>query len=206
MIPKGLSDEHFQHAALEIDRRGVARRRASRHYDLILNSKSYPPKYVISLANRFAHGNDFPADKFNAIEAKEYFLRSGYKVRDRRRQAQNFIAPQDDESAFPEGGECFKRHRYLERDSAITRKAKKKRLAEVAMLECDVCGFNFESRYGDLGRGFIEAHHLTPVAKLEGKTKTKITELGLVCSNCHRMLHRGLAPLSIAALRRVIRG
>ncbi len=206
MIPKGLSDDHFRRAASEIDLRGVAPGRASRHYDLILNGKSYPPKYIISLANRFAHGNDLPAEKFNAVEAKEYFLRSGYKVLDRRRQARKFVASQDEESAFPEGRECFKKHRHLERDNVITRKAKERRLAALGRLECDVCGFNFQSTYGDLGRGFIEAHHLTPVAKLKGKTKTKITEFGLVCSNCHRMLHRGPALLSIAVLKRVIRG
>lgn len=206
MIPKGLTDEHFRLSAAEIKRLGVAPGRASRYYDLMLDGKSYPPKYVISLAHRFAHGKEFPARRFNAVEAKDYFLRSGYKVLDRRAQARKVVAPQDDESAFPEGRERFKQHRYLERDSAITRKAKRKRLAEAEKLECDVCGFNFESKYGDLGKGFIEAHHVIPVAKLDGKAKTKTSDLGLVCSNCHRMLHRGPAPLSISDLRRVVRG
>jgi len=122
MIPKGLLDKHFRRSAAEIDRVGVAPGRASRHYDLMLNGRRYPPKYVISLAHRFAHGNEFPAGKFNAVEAKDFFLRSGYKVLDRRARSPKVVAPQDDESAFPEGRERYKQHRYLERDNAITKK------------------------------------------------------------------------------------
>ena len=56
--------------------------------------------------------------------------------------------------------------------------------------------------YGELG-GFIEAHHTVPVARLRGKTKAKIADLALVCSNCPRMLHRG-SLLSVKELRQLI--
>ncbi|MGZ5051385.1 MAG: HNH endonuclease [Methylobacter sp.] len=111
------------------------------------------------------------------------------------------IAIQDDESAFPEGKEKFKQHRYLERDGKIARKAKAQRLAKTGKLECEVCQLDFAACYGEIGHGFIEAHHKTPVAKLDGIKRTKIEDLALVCSNCHRMLHRGDSLLTVEQLK-----
>ena len=111
------------------------------------------------------------------------------------------IAVEDDESSFPEGKEKFKHHRLLERDGKIVRRAKARRLAETGRLECEVCNFDFVSHYGDVGHGFIEAHHKTPVSLLAGVKKTKIEDLALVCSNCHRMLHRGGTLLTVEQLK-----
>jgi predicted HNH restriction endonuclease len=56
---------------------------------------------------------------------------------------------------------------------------------------CKVCGFDFKKFYGVYGNGFIEVHHLKPVSKLEESTKVcPINDMTVVCSNCHRMLHR----------------
>ena len=58
-------------------------------------------------------------------------------------------------------------------------------------LTCSACGFNFEETYGDLGRGFIEVHHIVPLSKfLEEKPVDPANELAPLCSNCHRMIHR----------------
>ena len=105
---------------------------------------------------------------------------------------------------FPEGRERFRVHRYLERDGTISRKAKAKRLAETGKLECEVCGLDFADKYGARGEGFIESHHKMPVSKLTGKEKTRISDLALVCSNCHRMLHRGSQQLEINELKSVV--
>ncbi len=113
------------------------------------------------------------------------------------------VVNEDDESAFPEGSEKYVLHRIRERDSAITRKAKRERLAHTGKLACDVCDFDFLIEYGEHGDGFIEAHHTVPVAKLDGHQKTKIKDLALVCSNCHRMLHRGDPLLSVEQLRQL---
>ncbi len=111
------------------------------------------------------------------------------------------IAIEDDESAFPEGKEKFRQHRYLERDGKIVRRAKARRLAETGKLKCEICKFDFNASYGEIGHGFIEAHHKTPVSQLAGTKKTNVEDLALVCSNCHRMLHRGDTVLSIEQLK-----
>jgi hypothetical protein len=121
-------------------------------------------------------------------------------------EAEALILDEDDESSFPEGRELFKTHRHLERDGKIPNKAKAKRLAETGKLECEVCNMDFHRFYGMLGEGFIEAHHAIPVSKLNGAMSTKVSDLALVCSNCHRMLHRGQKLLSLDELRVMING
>ena len=54
---------------------------------------------------------------------------------------------------------------------------------------CQVCGLNFEQAYGELGKNFIEVHHLHPVSQGERKVDP-IKDLIPLCSNCHSMIHR----------------
>jgi predicted HNH restriction endonuclease len=71
---------------------------------------------------------------------------------------------------------------------------------------CQVCGFDFEKRYGKIGKGFIHVHHLTPIAQVSKKyTVDPKKDLRPVCPNCHEMLHnRRGEPLSIEELRKII--
>jgi hypothetical protein len=115
----------------------------------------------------------------------------------------DIIINEDDESAFPEGAESYKLHKTRERDRDIILQAKATRYKETKKLECEVCQTDFFKIYGELGNGFIEAHHKIPVAKLDGTTKTLVTDLALVCSNCHRMLHRS-GGRSVEELRELI--
>ena len=115
------------------------------------------------------------------------------------------VISEDEESAFPEGREIYRHHRLLERDATISRQAKAKKKAETGTLCCDGCGFDFRRTYGNVGDGYIEAHHTIPVSKLGGRTKTKLSDLALVCANCHRMLHRGPELLSVDQLKKGIK-
>lgn len=67
--------------------------------------------------------------------------------------------------------------------------------------DCSVCGFNFEI-YGDIGKGFIHVHHLTPLAEIGHEYEVDpIKELRPVCPNCHAMLHRRRPAYTIEELR-----
>jgi hypothetical protein len=77
-------------------------------------------------------------------------------------------------------------------------------------VKCTVCGFDFESKYGVWGRGYIEVHHLETMASrgatssgTEGWT-TSVNDVRPLCANCHRMAHRRSPPLSIDELKRLI--
>lgn len=72
---------------------------------------------------------------------------------------------------------------------------------------CEACGFDFEKTYGDLGKKFIEAHHLVPFARLEEDMSRALnlnTDFAVLCSNCHRMIHRQWDPSDIELLKRTI--
>jgi len=70
-----------------------------------------------------------------------------------------------------------------------------------------VCGFNFARRYGERGEGFIEVHHIKPIAARG--TATRIhpkKDMIVVCSNCHRMIHRRRDDVwSAARLKRYLK-
>jgi len=56
---------------------------------------------------------------------------------------------------------------------------------------CVICGFNFEDKYGQIGKGFIHVHHLTQIADVGEEYKIDpIKDLRPVCANCHAMLHK----------------
>lgn len=57
---------------------------------------------------------------------------------------------------------------------------------------CQVCGFCFEEVYGKWGRDFAEVHHMQELstAPAEGLEVDPARDLAVVCSNCHRMIHR----------------
>jgi hypothetical protein len=70
-------------------------------------------------------------------------------------------------------------------------------------IYCENCSFSFETRYGQRGRGFIEVHHVQPLAALLPNTITRLSDLMLLCSNCHRMVHREQPLLTPTALREI---
>ncbi len=113
------------------------------------------------------------------------------------------IESNDEECEFPEGKVLYRWHRLRERNnSAIT---KFKEISEKqGKLNCIICGFDFHKVYGDIGKGYIECHHTIPVSEYKLKKITRIEDLVLVCSNCHRMLHRKRPWLSIEELTSLI--
>lgn len=71
---------------------------------------------------------------------------------------------------------------------------------------CAVCGFDFETHYGEIGRGFIEVHHKEMVSRLEpGTVLDPATDLVPLCANCHRMSHRRSFPFTVEELKAFLR-
>lgn len=72
--------------------------------------------------------------------------------------------------------------------------------------KCHVCGFDFESMYGERGVGFIEVHHLKPVSEVgEQYEVDPVRDLRPVCSNCHSMIHRREPMMTLEELQRQLR-
>ena len=112
------------------------------------------------------------------------------------------ISDEEEDSmiSVKEGEVIYKLHKLRERDSKIIKRKKELYLKKHGKLNCEVCDFDFHRVYGDLGFGFIEAHHKVPLSDLDGEAKTELKDLALVCSNCHRMLHRKINTLTVSEL------
>ena len=115
----------------------------------------------------------------------------------------NAVSPEEEEGE--EGQVLTRLHRYRERDASLVKRKKQRILRDQQFLTCEVCDFDFEQFYGERGQGFIECHHTKPLSDLskEGGV-TKLTDLSLVCSNCHRMIHKSRPWLSISELRDLV--
>lgn len=102
----------------------------------------------------------------------------------------------------PEGKLLFRLHRTRERDSRLTAEKKRQALQSSSFF-CSICGFSFETVYGE---NYIECHHTIPIS--QGERVTRLEDLALVCSNCHRMLHRQINGCykSVDELRSLVSG
>ena len=89
-----------------------------------------------------------------------------------------------------EGKIQFRLHKSRERKGIYPKLKKEQHLKEYGFLSCEVCNFNFSEMYGERGDGFIECHHNIPLSELKDEKPTKLSDLTLLCSNCHRMIHR----------------
>ncbi|AHF13337.1 hypothetical protein BARVI_12060 [Barnesiella viscericola DSM 18177] len=70
---------------------------------------------------------------------------------------------------------------------------------------CNICQFDFQKQYGELGKDFIHVHHIIPISENKGRSYKVDYENDLipVCPNCHAMLHR--SNISIEALKDAVR-
>lgn len=102
--------------------------------------------------------------------------------------------------------------------SQVKTKARSRKLVEIAKehylqdgkLFCSACNFNFEDFYGEIGKGYIEIHHLSPIFAYEDNLEQSINDalnnVAPVCSNCHRVIHRNNDQLlSIPSLQKLIK-
>ncbi|MCG3655905.1 HNH endonuclease [Aliarcobacter butzleri] len=107
------------------------------------------------------------------------------------------------ENNYVEGMEKIVIHKRKERSKKLIKDAKNKfKENNGGKLFCECCGFNFYETYGVLGENFIEGHHKIPISTLEIEHKSTIEDIALLCSNCHRMVHRE-PNLDLSQIKRI---
>ena len=94
----------------------------------------------------------------------------------------------DWQNSFQEGGRVEVTLSMAERDASIRKKA-----LEHYGAKCMGCEFLPRTS------NQLDVHHKDPIA--EGARKTKITDLAVLCANCHRLAHSRKPPLSIEEIR-----
>jgi predicted HNH restriction endonuclease len=105
-----------------------------------------------------------------------------------------------------EGNPRLVQHLRRERNQTLVRQKKNAVLASTGALRCQACQFDFSDKYGDRGVGFCEVHHVKPLSTRTGKVKTCLEDLIVLCSNCHRMIHRTKPWLTLDELHAIITG
>ncbi|MBP2367674.1 HNH endonuclease [Pseudonocardia parietis] len=102
------------------------------------------------------------------------------------------------------GSALLRRHLRRERKAAL----RSRKIAQARELgrpvACEVCDVDFSVVYGEHGTGYIECHHRPSLHGI-GPTQTHIDDLALICSNCHRMIHRTTPALTVEELSAIVR-
>jgi 5-methylcytosine-specific restriction protein A len=94
-----------------------------------------------------------------------------------------------DDGSVLEGRYLLRFHVERERNQGLRQRKIRSVLAHSGSLACEACDLDFGQFYGDRGHGYIECHHVEPL-HTAGERATRINDLALLCSNCHRMIHR----------------
>lgn len=158
---------------------------------------AYPGKGLDAGGRRDAEVWDRWHDRRDELEHLAMAIRAGAT------SAAFPAVPEDGEEAVPEGRLLYRRHRTRERNAGVVERKKRSVLASGEALACEACGFDFGARYGELGEGYIECHHLVPLGA-SGATTTRLRDLALLCANCHRMIHRARPWKTVPELRYVL--
>jgi 5-methylcytosine-specific restriction protein A len=115
------------------------------------------------------------------------------------RESDEFHSPEET-LGFPEGAVTKVEVNKYERDP-------RNRRAAIALhgISCQVCGFNFEEKYGRVGSDYVVVHHLVPVSELgENYILDPASDLATLCANCHAMAHRRTPPYGLDELKALL--
>jgi len=118
-------------------------------------------------------------------------------------QVVRFVSPDVDVHTLRvgvEGEKYLRLHLSKERDRSIVKLKKK----NASSLNCEICGFSFRQTYGRSASAYCEVHHLVPISKLEEATETKLEDLAILCSNCHRVVHLRNPPFELQEVREML--
>jgi predicted HNH restriction endonuclease len=111
---------------------------------------------------------------------------------------------ENDEIEYPEGRIAYRQHKIRERDPRVAKEAKKRfKEKNNGNIFCEACGFNFKLIYGQRGSDFIESHHKRPISSMNMNEATKVKDIALLCSNCHKMIHKS-PMITVEALAKAI--
>lgn len=129
-------------------------------------------------------------DGYISLRCLEFFLdyecvTKGINISDLLKRANEDNDWSDADSSIKEGRGHDQTSIRYER----SKKARERCLARWG-YKCYICGMDFESVYGEIGKGFIEVHHKVPISQQGGQYEL-VPERDMVplCSNCHSMVH-----------------
>jgi len=174
------------------------------YWTITKNGRNYLNEKLPILNYILTHGfayNDDALDALNSVDLPNKAKEGKTKQK---------IAPFDENAIISEGTKVSVEHEVYVRSDKL-RKAAIAHYSKDQPLVCQACSFDFEAVYGELGKGFIEIHHVKPVFAYEDSDLNLVIQEALknvvpLCSNCHRMVHRRrMQPLLASELTKLIK-
>jgi 5-methylcytosine-specific restriction protein A len=177
-------------------------------YMKVMNFRRFDPVYIALGKKGLQRGNRLEEEVWNSFANDPAKLgQTANAIRLNVSKGPIPIAPneEDDELEEAEEGRILTRiHRSRERSRELVEKKKAAALKLRGRLRCEACSFDFKAVYGPRGERFIEAHHIKPVHTLLPDSKTRLEDLALLCSNCHRMVHVQRPWLTVEELKQLL--
>lgn len=89
-----------------------------------------------------------------------------------------------------EGSLVLRAHRRRERSRFLVRKKLEAFRGEHGLLTCEVCGLRETGAYPEtLAQSVFEIHHIEPLSNANTPRRTTLSDLVVICANCHRAIH-----------------
>jgi predicted HNH restriction endonuclease len=186
-----------------------------------ITTNSVADKFIRQLSPEITSTSQFDALLKNwlinkSMELRDTILKHAVDSHDRQLITSSFLlTPPEDkliakefdfdtsDAAFQEGRKQLGVHLSNERNKHLIAHAKKIWIQNDE-LRCSICSFSFSVTYGEVGEGYIEAHHIIPISELTENTIVRPSDLAPVCSNCHGIIHRHRPWLTIEQMRVIV--
>lgn len=97
----------------------------------------------------------------------------------------------DSSEEFFEGRLLTAMHKRRERNPGIRLALLQDRRTK-GLLRCDICSCVASVLDAVFEDAIFEAHYVIPISEV-GESKTRVSDMALLCANCHRLLHRAIA-------------
>lgn len=101
-----------------------------------------------------------------------------------------------------------KEGKHIKRETVVIQRNReaRRRCIEHFGCKCAACGLDMSDKYGELGKGVIEVHHLNPIHLFDDTHKVDyLTDLIPLCPNCHTMIHKLDDPGDIEGLKLLLK-
>jgi hypothetical protein len=81
----------------------------------------------------------------------------------------------------------------IAKELRFTIRSRSRPLREAALAAsngvCEACGVDYSRFFGGLGMAVLQVHHKKQLAKQEEAVVTGLSDLAVVCANCHALIH-----------------
>ena len=190
------------------DRDGITDkfRNANGAYMKIMNFRRFDPHYASKGSVGLSRGGKGEEEVWNDFFERPEELQAAAEA---IKASLSLDVPQvnleEEDVAEAEEGRLLTRvHLSRERNREIVKRKKLEVIKKTGKLECEACAFDFQKVYGERGKGFAEVHHIKPLHTLTPGSKTRLEDLSVLCSNCHRMIHAKRPWLQVHELKNIL--